>query len=396
MHEESLISLFLMLSLMLLASYLLHFILDKLRMPSLLAPLLAGFFFKLIPSPFMNIALGEGFYILSQLGITFLLFLVGLQLDLRELRSLSSQIAVISVSNIIISMFLGSIVLVGFGYPLMVSFIVATALATVAETTIAPILDELGVIKTRMANLILIPGIVDDIVEVVLASLASFIVGTREASANPFTLIFGFFVFLAMVLIFQRILFPIVIRKDKNPKDSHFLLLIMFTTFFFTFISLNFRLGLLLGSLVSGIVSQQLIKTLNREAKTLTIIKAVAYGFLGPIFFFEIGLNTSFSDILTIISLFLLLLAVNFVGKFASALIAGRIDSLNLKEVILIGLGSSAKFSMGIIPVQILFSAGVIDQTVFSAFIAVSTITTMIVPFTLAYGIERWKKELAS
>lgn len=268
-----------------------------------------------------------------------------------------------------------------------------TALATVAETTIAPILDELGVIKTRMANLILIPGVADDVAEVALASIASFMVGAKVAS-DLFTLILGFFIFLALLLIFQRVLFPFVIRSDKNPKDPHLLLLIMFTIFFFAFISLDFRLGLLLGSIVSGMISQRFLKSLNRDTKTLTIIKTVAYGFLGPIFFFGIGLNTSFSDISTSISLVLLLLAANFGSKFASALITRRIACLNLKEGILIGLGSSAKFSMGIIPVQILFSAGVIDQIVFSAFIAVSTITTMIVPFALAYGIERWKNEL--
>lgn len=65
MYEESLISLLLLLSSMFLASYLLHFILDKLRMPSLLGPLLVGFFFKLIPLSIMDVALGEAFYILS-------------------------------------------------------------------------------------------------------------------------------------------------------------------------------------------------------------------------------------------------------------------------------------------------------------------------------------------
>jgi len=394
MHEESFISLLILLSSVLLTSYLLHFILDKLRMPSLLAPLLTGFFFKLIPSTIINITSGEAFYILSQLGVILLLFLVGMQLDLKELKGLSCQIAVISILNILISMLSGSIVLVCFGYPPLISIIVATALATVAETTIAPILDELGVIKTKMANLILIPGIADDVIEVILASVVSFMVGTTEPSISPFTLILGFFVFLATVLIVQRVLFLIVVIRDKNLKDPHLLLLIMFTILFFTFISLNFRLGLLLGSLISGIISQQLLKTLNKDVKTLNTIKTVTYGFLGPIFFFGIGLNTNLSDISTNILLVLLLLAVNFGSKFVSAFIAGKIASLNLKEVILIGLGSSAKFSMGIIPVQILFSAGVIDQTVFSAFIAVSTITTMIVPFTLACGIERWKNEL--
>jgi len=62
--------------------------------------------------------------------------------------------------------------------------------------------------------------------------------------------------------------------------------------------------------------------------------------------------------------------------------------------MIVIGLGLSTKFSMGIIPIQIFYSAKVIDQQLFSAFVAVSTITTMIIPFTLAYIINRWKQTM--
>lgn len=396
MHEESFISLLLLLASMLLASYALHFILDKFRMPSLLAPLLVGFILNMIPHPqsFTSVASGESFHILSQLGIIFLLFLVGLQLEVKDLKGLSAHIATISALNLGISAILGSIILSGFGYPPLISILVATALATVAETTIAPILDELGVIKTRMANLILIPGIVDDVAEVAIASLASVMVGAGEESVHPSLLALGFLAFLALTLLFQKALLPLIIRYDENPKDPHLFLLIISTTLLFTFISTYFRLGLLLGAIVSGMISQSFLRSYNADLKTLTLLKSITYGLLGPIFFFGIGLNTSFSSFSTSLLLTLLLLAANFAGKFAAALIVGKTSNLNFKEVLLVGLGLSAKFSMGIIPVQIFFSAGVIDQTAFSAFIAVSTITTMVVPFTLAYAIEKWRRNL--
>jgi Kef-type K+ transport system membrane component KefB len=63
--------------------------------------------------------------------------------------------------------------------------------------------------------------------------------------------------------------------------------------------------------------------------------------------------------------------------------------------MILIGLGLSAKFSMGIIPVQIFYSAKLIDQRLFSSFIAVSTITTAIIPPLLSFIINRWREGIA-
>jgi Kef-type K+ transport system membrane component KefB len=87
-------------------------------------------------------------------------------------------------------------------------------------------------------------------------------------------------------------------------------------------------------------------------------------------------------------------LGANFVGKFLSVFAVGRMADLNWREIVSIGLGLSTKFSMGIIPIQIFYSARLIDQNVFSSFVAVSTITTMIIPFSLALIVNRWKPHL--
>jgi len=49
---------------------------------------------------------------------------------------------------------------------------------------------------------------------------------------------------------------------------------------------------------------------------------------------------------------------------------------------------------MGIIPIQIFYSAGLIDPQLFSAFIAVSAITTLIIPISLSYIINRWRESI--
>jgi Kef-type K+ transport system membrane component KefB len=68
---------------------------------------------------------------------------------------------------------------------------------------------------------------------------------------------------------------------------------------------------------------------------------------------------------------------------------------LNGKSIAVIGLGLSAKFSMGIIPVQILYSAGIIDTGLFAAFISVSAISTVTIPFALAWLVSHWRESIA-
>ncbi len=373
-----------------------RFPLDRLRMPHLLAPLFVGFVFQLLPfaSSLRNVVMGEAFHLLAQLGITFLLFFIGLQLDTEKLRSLSGEIAALSILNLAFSSVLGCLILLFFGYPLLISILVSTALATVAETTIAPILDELGVIGTKMANLIVGSGVLDDVAEVMIASSASVIVGTTEYTVNPFFLALGFLVLVVLALTFKRLVIPVITRFDKKLGDTALFLMAVSSALIFTTISQSFGLGVLLGAILSGLTFQKLKNTGNKESDGLVSLKTITYGLLGPIFFFGIGLSVNLSSFIQAFQLTILLLGANFLGKFSAVLLVGKKAKLDHKTMIALGLGLSAKFSMGIIPVQIFYSAKVIDQQLFSAFIAVSTITTMTIPFTLAYIINRWKQSI--
>jgi len=164
------------------------------------------------------------------------------------------------------------------------------------------------------------------------------------------------------------------------------------TVSLFTALSLAFDLGVLLGAIVAGIVLQRFLKESQNIKNGLAILRPVAYGLLGPVFFFGIGYSVSFQSLASTLLLTGLLLLANFVGKFLAVFAVGRMTHLSWQEIVVVGLGLSTKFSMGIIPIQIFYSAKLIDQNVFSSFVAVSAITTMIIPFTLAGIVGKWRQ----
>jgi len=389
--------LLLVLACILLGSYLLHFLLDRLSIPNLLAPLLIGLVSQLLPyQEVVGAAVASNlFHELGQLGVMLLLFVVGLQIETGKLRELSGNIVALTILNLGISSILGSLVLIFFGYPAIISALVATALATVAEATVAPILDELGIIKTRIANLILGSGIIDDVAEVGIASLASVIVG-KGATTYPSTLAIGLAIILVLALAFHKVFIPFLCSKDIEHKSVQLFLLMSGTLSLFTAISQAFGLGVLLGAIVAGMVFQRFLRETGNNENGLAILRPVAYGLLGPVFFFEIGYGVSLQGLTSTLMLTGLLLAANFIGKFLAVSIVGNMVQLSWREIFVIGLGLSTKFSMGIIPIQIFYSAKLIDQNVFSSFVAVSAITTMIIPFALASVMSRWKEYFVS
>lgn len=386
-----------LLALMFLISYLLHFLLDKFHMPSLLAPLIAGMILRVTPytSGFGFLASSDEYTFLSNLGIMLLIFLVGVRIDVDEFKKQSLNMISIAFLNILFSTLIGAFVIASYGYPIFIAVLIATALATVAEATIAPILDELDVIRSRSANLILGPGIMDDVLEIATASIASVIVGSGGAF-NPLMILLGITILIALSILLNWAIFPRLTIFEQNISVHGLTMLILLTAFIFTVISEHFNLGILLGAILAGITFQKFNLNSNVGDDAIKILRAIAYGFLGPIFFFKIGLSISLESIIGSLGLTLWLLIANFIGKFSASIIVGLYSKMNWKEMIIVGLGLSAKFSMGIIPAQILYSAGLIDDLLFTSFIGVSTLTTITIPFTLSYIVRKWRRDIIS
>ena len=188
---------------------------------------------------------------------------------------------------------------------------------------------------------------------------------------------------------------PWLIRLEPNCNEEQMFLLALFVALLFVGVSLFFGFGVLLGAIVGGLVFQRYLRGNGSKGKIVAILRPVAYGFLGPIFFFSIGFGIGFVSLVESLWVTIFLLLVNFGAKFASAYIVGKRIGLNGKSIAVIGLGLSAKFSMGIIPVQILYSAGIIDKGLFAAFISVSAVSTVTIPFTLAWLISHWRESIA-
>jgi len=375
------------------ASYLLHFLLDRFHLPSLLAPLLVGLLFRFIPQfSWVGIYASSGeLGFLSSLGIMLLIFLVGVRVDVNEFKRQSLNMVSIAILNILFSTLIGMLVLLYYGYPLLISALISSALATVAEATIAPILDELDVIRSRSANLILGPGILDDVLEIATASIASVMVGSM-GTFNPSMILLGIFVLLILAIIFHRLILPTLASLEVEARVYSLTMLMIVVALTFTLISEYFSLGILLGAVTAGIVFQKFISKSGGEC--VKLLRALAYGFLGPVFFFTLGLSITPESIVESAMLTLWLVLANFAGKFASTIIVGIYAKMNWKEIVVVGMGLSAKFSMGIIPAQILYSAGLIDEALFTSFVGVSAITTMTIPFTLSYIVKRWREDI--
>ncbi len=91
------------LSLIFLFSFILALFLERIRIPGIIAPLLVGVIIKinsLLPALTTNPKVIDCFDFLANLGVMFLLFFIGLEIDLPQMRRFSKVIIWITILNL--------------------------------------------------------------------------------------------------------------------------------------------------------------------------------------------------------------------------------------------------------------------------------------------------------
>ena len=401
MNEEQLGQFLLLLALLFSVTYLLSGILERLKIPGILGALFVAMGAHYT---FAGELLGQGifydvFTALAELGVLFLLFFIGLQIDMKEMRSQSGSIILATVSNTIVPFFLGIWVMRYLGYDWMVAFVIGLTRMPTAEAVIVPILDEFGMIKTKVGEYIVGAGVLDDVIEVFLIAFVSLWIGEKSGLVHQDTkeimqlaMSIFFFVFAAWV-VRRWLLLPI--SRWLKVRVSNLILLMMIVLFVFGGFAEYSDLGLVVGAIVAGMLMRPVFDAAGEIGANATkAVRAVSYGFFGIIFFLWIGMSVDLGAIVKAPELTILLFLAAFVGKIIGIFLMVPMGYLNTKEAWTIGIGLNARLTTEIIVAKLLLDARLIDDQLFTALVAASSASTLIVPLLFSLLVSQWKSSL--
>ena len=374
------------------------FLLQKyLRIPWMFAAL----FFGIILSEFGFFGpsiKSESFQLLATLGMLVILFMIGFNLDLKEIKKLGKQIVIGTISIISLEGFFVSLLLY-FGFPALVSnsylvaLITALSFATVGEAVLLPILSEFNVLNTTFGQLTLGIGTFDDIIEVlmlaIIAALPALLPKAQVQSfPDPLLILSALGGLLILTLVMTKLANKLknILRKNSNMPYVHSLLILLV---FFSFAALGgfvFESLAAVGAILGGIVARQLLpeKTLNEDEKTINF---VGYIFLSPLFFLSIGADVSLTSLFIYPLLVVFLLIVANTSKYITSFLFFR-KMLGNKYSLLLGVGLGVRFSTSLIVQFILFSSGYISLALYSALIATAIIMKPIIIGIYSWGLS--------
>jgi Kef-type K+ transport system membrane component KefB len=307
-----------------------------LRLPAVVVEIVAGI--AIGPSGFGWVEVDEPIQVLSLIGLAFLLFLAGLEIDLRELHGRLVGIAALGFA---ISFGLGliaAVTLKALGQvesPLLVAIIlVATSLGIVV-----PVLKDAGQVSSSLGRLVITAASIADFGAVILLSLFF----SREATSTgtKIVLLGGFFLVAAAFAL-------AILGAERSTTLSGTLLRLQDTTaqirvrgafvLLVGFVALAESLGLevILGAFLAGAVVSLVDRDRMLTHPTFrTKLEAVGYGVFIPVFFVSSGirfdLGALFSNASTVarVPLFLVaLLAVRGIPALLYRSLLGRSDQL--------------------------------------------------------------------
>lgn len=396
MNEIELGELLLSLSLVFALTYGLGRFLGRFRIPSILAALFVGM--ALSYTPFFTFihsnAVFEGvFSFLSDFGVLFLLFYIGLQIELGEMKKSTKDIVWLTLLNTLIPFLFGLTAMLAYGYGWAISLVIGMTRMPTAEAVIVPILDEFKMIKTRIGTFIIGAGVLDDIIEVILVGIVSIWIGTKTGQDHGGVagLFAGILTFVLISWAFYKWL-PVIMKKWEPKNLSTLMIFSLIILFGFGGFSEYVELGMVVGAITAGVIMRPLFENDEKKGELISsTTQTLSYGFFGVIFFFWIGFNADMEGFLEEPFLAIILYLVGTLGKLAGVLLMVPMKKMGLKEALIVGVGLDARLTTEIIVAQLLFSASIIDLHLFTALVAAASFTAITVPLIFSQLIRIWE-----
>jgi Ca2+-transporting ATPase len=380
-------NLFLLLAVVLVLTLFIGRLLEKFYIPWVFTGLFLGIILSL-NNPFEVITSSPTFSFLADLGMYFLLFLIGLELDVKEIFKQGKFIFNLSISLVLAETFFGSIFLnTVFGIPWGIAILTASSFATVGEAILIPILDEFNLTKTNFGQILLGVGTLDDITELITLLIASFVfgysVGESHISLFSNLMILGF---LFLIPLFLQIF---------HSKIHHFKFQNIPSLFLFGLVILFIFVGVgdlvesaALGAIFAGIGLKNLLSQ-DKIKHFEDTVKAIAYGFLVPLFFLKIGTEVDIRYLLSAPILVLSILLITSLTKIGTSYFIAK-TKLGVKKSILLGIGLSAKFSTSIVILTMLYDKGIVPVNLYSVLIGAMIISKFIIPVSFSVLLKKW------
>lgn len=361
---------------------------NRIGIPSVIGQILVGILVG--PAMLGWIHLDHMIDLFSQIGVIILMFIGGLESNLKLLRKYLRPAIIVAIIGVIFPVLMIGGACWAFSFSPMEAIFIGVVFSATSVSISVEVLRDYKALDTKEGATILGAAVADDIIGVILLSIMISVMGTQGvntsgSSTNLALISIEQIAFFGMAYLMVKWIVPYMMRiGERLLMASSVTITSMVICLGMAYIADAVGLSGAVGAFFAGIA---VAHTPYRETIE-NHMEPIGYAVFVPMFFVSIGLNMSFAHIGDSLLFVGTLTVLACLSKLFGCGIGALVNGFDLNSSYMIGSGMISRGEMGLITAQIGFSSGLLSDSYYSDLILVIILSTLIAPFMLKNAIH--------
>ena len=360
----------------------------RLGQPAVLGQLVAGVLLgptvlNLFHTPiFTDVHQGETISLLAELGVIFLMFVTGLEVDLGQLRHSGKVSALAGTLGVVFPVLMGWGTAALFGFPMEVGLFLGLILAATSVSISAQTLLDLRVLRSREGVSLLGAVVFDDILVILLLSIfVAVITGTGGATgmAGVAWVVLRMGLYLGIFTLLGLRFIPALIERVAGLPISRSLIAftIVVTLLYAWSAEVMGGMAAIIGAFLAGL----LFKRSHFSEQIGDGMHTLAFSLFVPTLFINIGLEVNARELSAGSGQFVVLICIVAVlSKILGSGLGARLGGFNTRQSLRLGVGMVPRAEVALIIADLGLVEGLIGQEVFATIVVMVIFTTLVTP----------------
>lgn len=389
---SSFLQLISLVAILILAAKLLGWVAIRLGQPSVLGQLIAGLLLgpsliNIVELPFLaDPHLADSIYHLAEIGVLLLMFLAGLELDIKDMLKNARVSAYAGVLGVIVPVVFGYGIGILEGMDASHAIFLGLTMGATSVSISAQTLFELKVLRSRVGMGLLGAAVFDDVLVILLLSIFTAL-STGGGGAEILWTFLRMALFLVGASALGLYVLPWIAKKSERLRVSQSVLGIAMVVVLVFAVASEVLGGMaaITGSFIAGIMYGRTSYKQQIEHG----FHAIAYAFFVPVFFVDIGLRVDLKLIpLPALGILALVIVLSILGKILGCGAGARTGGFSWRESLQLGIGMVSRGEVGLIIGSVGLSTGMLDQFNFSLIVGMVLATTLVTPPLLRWSFK--------
>ncbi len=341
--------------------------------PSFLAWIAPSWYARLFPPDSLPALNG-----LSQIGLVLFMFLVGLRLDLSEVKAFRRVAGLAGVLSIVIPFSAGLALArtlhhLAPGSPILpFSLFIAVAMSITAFPVLARILSDQGMANTKLGHVSVACAAFDDITAWTMLAWITAITRSIHGQASPLDAIARVGAYVVVMAVVVRLVLGWLAQRFPVAQELSIMLLFGFLS---SWITELIGIHALFGAFFAGVVWP---RTGTIVADISGKLEPIAMGLLIPLFFSYTGIRTNMGLIGSGLWGFeAAIIAVAVAGKMGGAFIGATIMRFGVRDSLALGALLNTRGLVELVVLNVGLDLGILSPALFSMMVLMALVTTV-------------------